>query len=62
MTKRLLMQSDDYGITGAVSAGIRTAIEFGLIRNTGLFVNMPASEKAARDILAEDVCRGIDIK
>ena len=61
MTKRLLMQSDDYGITGAVSAGIRTAIEFGLIRNTGLFVNMPASEKAARDILAYDVCLGIDI-
>lgn len=61
MTKRLLMQSDDYGITGAVSAGIRTAIDFGLIRNTGLFVNMPASVKAARDILEYDVCLGIDI-
>lgn len=61
MSKRLLMQSDDYGITGAVSAGIRTALEFGLIRNTGLFVNMPASEKAARDILPYDVCLGIDI-
>lgn len=61
MTKRLLMQSDDYGITGAVSAGIRSAIEFGLIRNTGLFVNMPASEKAVADILDYDVCLGIDI-
>lgn len=61
MAKRLLMQSDDYGITSAVSAGIRSAIEFGLIRNTGLFVNMPASEKAARDILNYDVCLGIDI-
>lgn len=61
MSKRLLMQSDDYGITGAVSAGIRTAIEFGLIKNTGLFVNMPASVKAAEAIRDYDVCFGIDI-
>lgn len=61
MTKKLLMQSDDYGITDAVSAGIREAIRFGLIRNTGMFVNMPASVKAAQDIRDMDVCLGIDI-
>lgn len=61
MAKRLLMQSDDYGITGAVSAGIRKALDFGLIRNTGMFVNMPASKQAALDILSYDVCLGIDI-
>ncbi len=61
MTKRLLMQSDDYGITDAVSAGIRRAVEFGLIRNTGMFVNMPASVRAAADISGYDVCFGIDI-
>lgn len=61
MGKRVLMQSDDYGITDAVSAGIRSALRFGLIRNTGMFVNMDSSAKAAEDILDLDVCLGIDI-
>ncbi len=61
MTKRLLMQSDDYGITEGVSAGIRRAAEFDLIRNTGMFVNMPASVRAAADISGYDICLGIDI-
>ncbi len=61
MTKRLLMQSDDYGMTDGVSAGILSAVEFGLIRNTGMFVNMPASVKAAERIKDYDVCFGIDI-
>ena len=61
MGKRLLMQSDDYGITAGVSAGIRSAIEFGLIKNTGLFVNMEASARAVEDLKGMDVCLGIDI-
>lgn len=61
MPKRLLMQSDDYGMTDAVSAGIRSAIGFGLIKNTGLFVNMEASERAVRDLEGSNVCLGIDI-
>ena len=61
MTKRLLMQSDDYGITDGVSAGIRRAIEYGLIRNTGMFVNMPCAARAAEEIRDMDVCLGIDI-
>lgn len=58
---KLLIQSDDYGITSGVSAGIRDGIKYGLIKNTGMFVNMPASYQAAQDIKDMDVCLGIDI-
>lgn len=59
--KRLLFQSDDYGITEAVSKGIIKGIQDGIIRNTGMFVNMPCSEVAAENIKHFDVCLGIDI-
>ena len=58
---KLLVQSDDYGITRGVSAGIIEGIKKGIIRNTGLFVNMPCSYQAAKDIKDLDVCLGIDI-
>lgn len=58
---KLLIQSDDYGITPAVSAGIREGIKNGLIKNTGMFVNMPCSYQAAQDIKDMTVCLGIDI-
>lgn len=58
---QLLVQSDDYGITSGVSAGIREGVKNGMIRNTGLFVNMPSSYQAAQDIKDMDVCLGIDI-
>ena len=59
---KLLFQSDDYGITNGVSAGIRYAIENGLVRSSGLFVNMPSSLMAASYINNyPDVCFGIDI-
>lgn len=58
---RLLVQSDDYGITPAVSAGIREGIRNGVIKNTGIFVNMPWSYQVAQDIKDMDVCLGIDI-
>ena len=38
---KLLVQSDDFGITPAVSCGILEAIKKGIVRNTGLFANMP---------------------
>ena len=44
---KLLTQSDDYGFTRGVTCGILDAIENGVVRNTGLFVNMPESEHAA---------------
>lgn len=59
--KRLLLQSDDYGITEGVSAGILQAVRNGMIRNTGLFVNMKSSATAAEQIKDVDVCLGIDI-
>lgn len=38
---KLLVQSDDYGITKAVSLGIIEGIKNGIIKNTGIFMNMP---------------------
>lgn len=58
---KLLIQNDDYGITSGVSAGIREAIKTGMVRNTGMFVNMPASYQAAQAVKNMDVCLGIDI-
>lgn len=42
---KLLVQSDDYGITRAVSRGIIYGITDGIVRNTGLFANMPWAEE-----------------
>lgn len=58
---KLLFQADDYGLTESTACGILKGIREGVIRNTGLFVNMPASEHAAsmiRDV--QGVCVGID--
>ena len=38
---KLLVQSDDYGITRAVSLGCIHGIRNGVVRNTGMFANMP---------------------
>lgn len=60
--KKLLFQSDDYGLTDSVTDGILKGIEQGIVRNTGLFVNMPSSVRAAEKIRNRtDVCVGIDI-
>lgn len=59
--KKILFQSDDYGITRGVSEGILYSIQEGIIRNTGLFVNMEYSKWAAEKIKNLDVCLGIDI-
>lgn len=59
--KRLLIQSDDYGITDAVSCGIIKGIESGIIRNTGIFINMENVEDSLYKIRQYDVCLGIDI-
>jgi len=59
---KLLFESDDYGITEAVTCGILKGIREGLIRNTGLFVNMPSSAFAAKQIKQyPQCCLGIDI-
>ena len=38
---KLLVQGDDYGFTKGVTYGILDAIDNGILRNTGLFANMP---------------------
>ncbi len=59
---KLLFQSDDYGITDAVTCGILKGIREGVIRNTGLFANMPSTEYAAAQIKDyPQACFGIDI-
>lgn len=59
---KLLIQSDDLGITQAVTCGIIRAIEEGVLTCTGLFANMPASEHAAKLIQQyPHICVGQDI-
>jgi len=58
---KLLMQSDDYGFTKGVTAGILDGIENGFLRNTGMFVNMPEAVHAASLIPAHpQACFGVD--
>lgn len=44
---KLLIQSDDYGISKAQALGCIEAIKFGLLKNTGIFVNMSWFEDCA---------------
>lgn len=58
---KLLVQASDYGITRAATYGVIDSIDLGLVRNTGLFVNMPTAEFAV-DLLKSrpHVCLGLD--
>lgn len=60
---KLLAQSDDYGITPAVSKGIIDAIDNGIIRNTGMFTNMPYRKQCAEWIkpYMHKIALGIDL-
>lgn len=58
---KLLVQGDDFGFTKGVTLGIIDAIEHGVLRNTGLFTNMPSAILAAAYIRNNDrACFGID--
>ena len=58
--KRCLVKADDYGFTEAISLGILKAYREGIVRSTGVMVNMPAAP-AALGWLREAGCRsGID--
>lgn len=58
---KLLVQADDYGFTRAVTYGIIDSIDLGVVRNTGLFVNMPSAEFAISFMKDRPhVCFGID--
>lgn len=59
---KLIIQSDDLGITQAVTCGIIRAIEEGVLTCTGLFANMPATEHAVKMIKQyPHICVGQDI-
>lgn len=60
---KLLIQSDDYGMTRGVARGAVHGIEHGLIRNTGVFANMPWMEECVSWIRPhlEQIAFGIDL-
>ena len=60
--KKLLIQSDDYGFTYGITDGAIHAIKNGVVRNTGIFINMPCAEYAVERIKeVPECCFGIDI-
>ncbi len=60
---KLLVQSDDYGITRAVSLGCIHGIKNGVVRNTGMFANMPWIEECVEWIrpYLDQIAFGIDL-
>ncbi len=60
---KLLVQADDYGITRAAAQGIIHGIRDGIIRNTGLFANMPWAKECVEWIrpLFDRIAFGIDL-
>lgn len=60
---KLIVQSDDYGMTPAVADGIIYGIENGIVRNTGLFSNMPWAKECVEKIrpYLDRIAFGIDL-
>lgn len=60
---KLLVQADDYGISRAVARGIVYGVENGIIRNTGMFANMPWAEECVEWIRPhlDKIAFGIDL-
>jgi len=60
---KLVIQSDDYAITPAVADGIIYGITHGVVRNTGLFANMPWTEECVEKIrpYLDSIAFGIDL-
>ena len=60
--KRCLVKADDYGFTDAISLGILKAYREGIVRSTGVMVNMPAAPAALGWLReAEGLCLGLHI-
>ena len=60
---KLIVQSDDYGMTPAVACGIIEGIKNGVIRNTGMFTNMPWAKECVEMIrpYMDQIAFGIDL-
>jgi chitin disaccharide deacetylase len=48
MTKKLIVNGDDYGLTAGVSAGIRQANRFGILTSTSAMMNFPAAAEEVK--------------
>ena len=60
--KKLLIRADDIGYSEAVTAGILSALESGLVKSAGLMVNMPFTEKSVELIKDRtDICFGLHV-
>lgn len=60
--KKLLIRADDIGYSEAVTAGILSALESGLVNSAGLMVNMPFTEKSVELIKDRtDICFGLHV-
>ena len=60
--KKIIIKADDYGFTEAVSLGILLAHKNGIVKNTGMMVNMPAAIQAAEWIRSyPELCLGLHI-
>lgn len=59
MSKRLIVNADDYGRTPGVSAGIRTAHRNGIVTTTSALANRPSIEQDLRLALGE--CPNLEI-
>lgn len=60
---KLVIQSDDYGMTPAVADGIIYGITHGVVRNTGMFANMPWTAECVEKIkpYLDKIAFGIDL-
>lgn len=60
---KILFQSDDYGITKGQAYGCLEAIKNGIIRNTGMFTNMPWADEVAEWIkpYMNQIALGVDL-
>jgi predicted glycoside hydrolase/deacetylase ChbG (UPF0249 family) len=61
MTKRLIVNADDYGRTSAVSAGIRAAHINGIVNSTTVMVNMPGIDIDLKAALRETPRLGLGV-
>ena len=61
MSKRLIVNSDDYGRTAAVSQGVRNAHLFGIVTSTTCMMNMPTVVEDIRTALKETPRLGMGV-
>lgn len=61
MTLKLIINADDYGLTGRVSEGIRDAFTRGIVTSTSAMMNIPAVEPALAELLEHTPELGVGV-